>query len=56
MNDKYIGFVGVQKYGIETQSIENNSINLDSLDFRARREYVPEYLNIHLNNIDIELI
>lgn len=56
IHDKYIGIIGISEYGIETQTIENHTANLSELSYQERRDYVPEYLTIDLDDVDISLI
>lgn len=56
---KYIKFgkiKGIQEYSLETQAIENLTSDINDLSPAARREYVPEYLTIDIDDVHIVLI
>ena len=53
---KYLKFVRFNNYGTSVQNIENKCLDLNSLTKEQRLEYVPEFLNIELDDILIELI
>lgn len=53
---KYLKFVKLNNYDSSVQNIENKNPSLESLSKQERLEYVPEFLNIELNDIIIELI
>lgn len=53
---KYLKFVKLNNYDASIQNIENKHPNLESLDKLERLEYVPEFLNIDIDDIIIELI
>ena len=51
---KYIKFISINGYNTFVQCIENN-VDLDKLSKEDRIAYVPEFLNIDLENITIDL-
>ena len=53
-NIKYIKFISINGYNTFVQCIENNVI-LDNLTKEERIAYVPEFLNIDIENITIDL-
>lgn len=53
---KYLKFVKLNDYDSSVQNIENRTTNLENLSKTERLSYVPEFLNIDLNDIIIELI
>lgn len=56
---KYIKFGGIEsieRYSLLTQVIENRTTDINDLDMASRRDYVPEYLTIDLNDVHITLI
>lgn len=61
---RYMKFGGIHKfegssteiYPLDTQTIENVTVDLDSLSSEERRNYVPEFLNISVEDIDIVII
>lgn len=53
---KFAGINGIQNYGLETQAIENDAVSIDDLTYAERRNFVPEYLTIDLDDIDITIL
>jgi hypothetical protein len=53
---KYLKFVSLNGYSNDYQSIENTTVDVTTLDKASRILFVPEYLNIELDDIIIELI
>lgn len=53
---KYLKFVRLNDYSTYVQNIENKAVDLNNLSKEERLEYVPEFLNIELDDIIIELI
>lgn len=53
---KYLKFMSLNDYPTTVQNIENMTIDLNNLSKTDRLEYVPEFLNIELDDILIELI
>lgn len=53
---RYLKFESVNGYHSEYQSIENNTVDINDLTKEDRIEFVPEYLNIELEDIYIELL
>ena len=53
---RYLKFESVNNYGYSCQSIENTAVDVTTLDKAERIEFVPEYLNIELEDIIIELL
>lgn len=52
----YLKFIGINNYNSMVQSIENMTVNLTELSKVERMAYVPEYLTLSLDDIEIELI
>lgn len=52
---KYIKFISINGYNTFVQCIENNTIDIETLSKEDRIAYVPEFLNIELENITIDL-
>lgn len=52
----YIKFVGIDDYGCQVQSIENLTVDLSTLSKAERVRYIPEYLTLAIDDIEIELI
>jgi hypothetical protein len=53
---KYLKFVSLNGYDNDYQSIENTAVDVTTLEKNKRIIFVPEYLNIELDDIIIELI
>ena len=53
---KYIKFISMNGYNTFVQCVENNCIDITKLSKEDRIEYVPEFLNIDLEDITIDLI
>jgi hypothetical protein len=53
---KYLKFVGMNGYTNDYQNISNSSIDITNLNKEDRIAFVPEYLNIELDDIFIELL
>lgn len=53
---KYLKFVRINNYDSSVQVIENKNSDLNLLSKEERRDYVPEYLTISLDDILIEII
>lgn len=53
---KFDGITGIQKYSLDTQAIENISVNTKDMTAAERRKYVPEYLTIDIDDVLITLI
>ena len=53
---RYLKFESINGYPSECQSIENITVDINSLTKEDRIEFVPEYLNIELEDIYIELL
>lgn len=52
----YMKFVGINNYDSTYQVIDNLTVDLNALTKEARIDYVPEYLTISLDDIQIEII
>ena len=52
----YLKFIGINDYDSLVQSIENMTTDLSELSKSQRLSYVPEYLTLSLDDINIELI
>lgn len=52
----FIRFKGINNYGPLIQSIENKTTDLSTLSKEERKSYVPEYLTIDEDNINIIII
>lgn len=55
-NIKYIKFISMNGYNTFVQCVENNTVDITKLNKQDRIEYVPEFLNIDLDDITIDLI
>ena len=53
---RYLKFISVNNYDYGCQSIENTAVDVTTLDKAKRIEFVPEYLNIELEDIIIDLL
>lgn len=53
---RYIKFVSMNGYTNDYQSIENTAVDVTTLEKNDRILFVPEYLNIELDDIIIDLI
>ena len=53
---RYLKFESINEYPSEIQSIENITVDVTTLSKEDRIDYVPEYLNIELDDIIIELL
>ena len=53
---RYLKFESINGYPSEIQSIENVTVDVSTLSKEDRIDYVPEYLNIELDDIIIELL
>jgi hypothetical protein len=53
---KYLKFIKINGYDSSIQVIENKSIDINLLTKEDRRNYVPEYLTLDINDISIEII
>lgn len=53
---RYLKFDSMNGYTSEIQSIENTAVDVSTLSKEDRIDYVPEYLNIELDDIIIELL
>ena len=53
---RYLKFESINGYPSEYQSIENVTVDINDLTKEDRIEFVPEYLNIELEDIYIELL
>lgn len=53
---RYLKFESINGYPSEYQSIENITVDINDLTKEDRIEFVPEYLNIELEDIYIELL
>lgn len=53
---RYIKFVSINGYDPLTQTINNKHMDLNELDKMDRIEFVPEYINIEIDDINIELL
>lgn len=52
----YLKFKSINEYPSDIQVIENNIVDLTTLDKQTRIHYVPEYLTIESENIVIDII
>lgn len=52
----YLKFVSFNNYSSAIQVIENTTVDLASLSIEDRKHYVPEYLTLSLDDVNIELI
>lgn len=52
---EYLKFVGINNYNTDMQSIINTTVDLNSLTKSDRINYIPEYLTIKLDDINIEI-
>ena len=53
---RYLKFVSLNGYDNDYQSIENTAVDVTTLEKSKRIKFVPEYLNIELDDIIIELL
>jgi hypothetical protein len=53
---RYLKFVSLNKYDNDCQSIENTTVDITTLKKDERINFVPEYLNIELEDIKIDLL
>ena len=53
---RYLKFESINGYSSEYQSIENIAVNVETLNKQERIDFIPEYLNIELEDIYIELL
>lgn len=53
---RYLKFVSLNGYDNDYQSIENTAVDVTALEKSKRIIFVPEYLNIELDDIIIELL
>lgn len=53
---RYVKFISLNGYDTFVQSIENMTLNIDDLEKQERIEFIPEYLNIELDDIYIEIL
>jgi hypothetical protein len=53
---RYIKFVSMNGYTNDYQSIENTAVDVSALNKEDRISFVPEYLNIELEDIIIDLL
>jgi hypothetical protein len=53
---KYLKFVNINNYDSSVQVIENLGFDLNALPTDERRNYVPEYLTLGLDDITIDII
>lgn len=53
---RYLKFVSINGYDNDYQSIENSAIDIALLEKKDRIVFVPEYLNIELDDIIIDII
>jgi len=52
---KYIKFISINGYNTFVQCIENSEVDIESLDKEERIAFIPEFLNIDIDNISIDL-
>jgi hypothetical protein len=53
---RYLKFVSINGYSNDCQSIENVAVDVTNLNKEDRITFVPEYLNIELEDIIIDLL
>ena len=53
---RYLKFVSINGYNIDCQSIENIAVDINTLNKEDRIAFIPEYLNIELEDIRIDLL
>lgn len=53
---RYIKFESLNGYPTNVQNLENSTVDLNDLTKEQRIEYIPEYLNIELDDIIIDLL
>ena len=53
---RYLKFESINGYTSDIQSIENTTVDISSLEKEERIMFVPEYLNIELEDITIDLL
>ena len=53
---RYLKFVSLNGYDNDYQSIENTAVDVTTLEKSKRISFVPEYLNIELDDIIIDLL
>lgn len=53
---KFGGISGIELYALDNQTIENITADLETLSSEDRRKYVPEYLTISVDDVDITII
>ena len=53
---EYLQFININAYDSSIQVIQNIGVDLNTLSKLDRRNYVPEYLTIGLDDINIEII
>lgn len=52
----YMKFTRINDYDSSVQVIENNTVDVETMTLRERRDYIPEFLTIRLEDIHIDLI
>ena len=52
---KYIKFISINGYNTFVQCVENSKVDIESLDKEERIAFIPEFLNIDIDNISIDL-
>ena len=53
---RYIKFISINGYPTNVQTIENNTVDVSTLNKQDRILYVPEYLNIEEDDIYLEIL
>lgn len=53
---KYTGISAIKHYSTDTQVIENRSVDVETLTTEERKLYVPEYLTISEDDVNISII
>lgn len=53
---KYMKFVSINEYDSMVQVVENKTVDVTTMSDLERREYVPEFLTISLDEITVEVL
>lgn len=53
---RYVVFDSINGYPTDVQTIENNTMDISLLEKKDRIKFIPEYLNIEVEDIDITIL
>lgn len=53
---RYMKFKQINDYDSSVQVVENETVDMNLLQHVQRREYVPEFLTIHLDDITVDIL